>query len=80
MFQSHFNPYVEEELLPLLGIQLPSLLPPNLSREHSQRPLPDKTQYSQETDIHVSTGIQIRNLSRRVAAKPHLRSRCHRER
>ena len=32
----------------------------------SQRPLPDNTQHSQETDIHASGGIQTQNLSERL--------------
>jgi len=31
----------------------------------SQRPLPDNTQNSQQTDIHVPSGIRTHNLSRR---------------
>jgi len=34
----------------------------------SQRPLPDNTQRSQQTDIHASGGIRTHNLSRRAAA------------
>jgi hypothetical protein len=34
----------------------------------SQRPLPDKTQHSQETDIHAPGGIRTYNLSKRAAA------------
>jgi len=30
----------------------------------SQRPLPDNTQHSQQTDIHASGGIRTHNLSR----------------
>ena len=30
----------------------------------SQRPLPDNTQHSQQTDIHAPSGIQTHNLSR----------------
>ena len=33
----------------------------------SQRPLPDNTQHSQQTNIHASDGIGTHNLSRRVA-------------
>jgi hypothetical protein len=33
----------------------------------SQRPLPDNTQYSQETDIHAAGGIRTHNLSRQAA-------------
>ena len=36
----------------------------------SQRPLPDKTQHSQETDIHVPGRIRNRNASNRTAAGP----------
>ena len=38
----------------------------------SQRPLSDKTQLSQQTDIHAARGIRIHNLSRRAAADPRL--------
>jgi hypothetical protein len=33
-----------------------------------QRPLPDNTQHSQETDIHASGEIRTRDLSQRAAA------------
>ena len=33
----------------------------------SQRPLPDNTQHSQQTNIHASGGIRTNNLSRREA-------------
>jgi len=42
-----------------------------------QRPLPDNTQHSQETDIHAPGGIRTRNLSRRAASVLHLRRRSH---
>jgi hypothetical protein len=42
-----------------------------------QGPLPDNTQHSQKTDIHVPGGIRIRNPSKRAAAHPRLRSRGH---
>jgi hypothetical protein len=41
----------------------------------TQRPLPDTTQHSQDTDIHASGGIRTRNLSKRGAADPRLRLR-----
>ena len=34
------------------------------------RPLPDNTQHSQETDIHVFGGIRTRNPSNRTGRKP----------
>jgi hypothetical protein len=43
----------------------------------SQRPLPDNTQHSQQTDIHAPGGIRARNLSRRAAAELRLRPRGH---
>ena len=43
----------------------------------SQRPLPDNTQHSQETDIHAPGGIRTRNPSKRTAANPRLRPRGH---
>jgi hypothetical protein len=43
----------------------------------SQRPLPDNTQHSQETDIHALGGIRTRNPSKRGAADPRLRPRGH---
>ena len=39
----------------------------------SQRPLPDNTQHSQQTDIHDPGGIRTHNLSRRAAADRRLR-------
>jgi hypothetical protein len=41
----------------------------------SQRPLPDNTQHSQQTDIHAPVGIRAHNLSRRAAEDPRLRLR-----
>jgi len=46
----------------------------------AQRPLPDKTQNSQQTDIHASGGIRSRNPSMRAAVDPSLRPRGHRNR
>ena len=43
----------------------------------SQRSLPDNTQHSQETNIHVSGGIRTRNLRKRAAADPWLRPCGH---
>ena len=43
----------------------------------SQRPLPDNTQYSQQTDIHAPGGIRTHDLSRREAADLRLRPRGH---
>ena len=39
----------------------------------SQRPLPDNTQHSQQTNIHDPGGIRTHDLSRRAAADLHLR-------
>ena len=41
-------------------------------------PLPDKTQHSQQTDIHAAGGIRTRNTSKQAAADPRLRWRGHR--
>jgi len=43
----------------------------------SQRPLPDNTQHSQQTNIHAPGGIRIHNLSRRAAADLCIRTRGH---
>ena len=43
----------------------------------SHTPLPDNTQPSQQTDIHVPGGIRIHNPSKRVAADLRLRPRGH---
>ena len=43
----------------------------------SQRPLPDNTQRSQQTDIQTPGGIRTHNLSWRAAAGLPLRSRGH---
>jgi len=43
----------------------------------SQRPLPYNTQHSQQTDIHVPSGIRTHNLSRPAAADPRLKPRGH---
>jgi hypothetical protein len=42
-----------------------------------QRPLPDNTQHSQETDIHTPSEIRINNPNKRAAADPHVRPRGH---
>ena len=41
----------------------------------SQRPLPDNTQQSQQTNIHAPGGIRTHNLSRRAAKDLRLRPR-----
>jgi hypothetical protein len=41
------------------------------------RPLPDNTQHSQGTDIHVPGGIRTRNSSQCAAADPRLRPHGH---
>jgi hypothetical protein len=46
----------------------------------TQRPLPDNTQHSQETNIHAPAGIQMGNPSKRAAAGLRLRPRRHRDR
>jgi hypothetical protein len=43
----------------------------------AQRPLPDNTQHSQETNIHAPGGIRTHNLSKRAVADPRLRPRGH---
>ena len=43
----------------------------------SQRPLPDNTQHSQQTNIHAPGGIRTHNLSRRAAEDLCLRLRGH---
>ena len=43
----------------------------------TQRPLPNNTQHSQETNIHPSRGIRNRNPRMRPAADPCLRPRVH---
>ena len=44
----------------------------------SQRPLPDNTQHSQQTNINAPDGIGTHNFSKRAAADPRLRPRGHR--
>jgi len=43
----------------------------------SQRPLPDNTQHSQQTNIQAPGGIRTNSLSRRAAAELRLRPRGH---
>jgi len=43
----------------------------------SQRPLPDNTQHSQQTNTHAPSGIWTHNPSRRAAADLRLRTRSH---
>jgi len=42
-----------------------------------QRPLPDNTQHSQQTDIHDPGGIRTHNISRRATVDLRLRPRGH---
>jgi len=46
----------------------------------SQRPLPDNTQLSQQTDSLATGDIRTRNPGKRAAAVPRLRVRSHRDR
>ena len=48
--------------------------------EDSTHQYADKTHQSQETDNSAPIGIQTRNASKRGAADPRLRPRCHRDR
>ena len=43
----------------------------------SQRPLPENTQKSQQTDIHVPGGIRTRNPSKLMTSDPRPRPRGH---
>ena len=43
----------------------------------SQRPLPDNTQHSQQTNIHAPSGIRTHDLSRRAIADLRLRPHGH---
>ena len=43
----------------------------------SQRPLPDNTQHSRQTNIHAPGGIRTHDLSRRAAVELRLRPRGH---
>jgi len=43
----------------------------------SQRPLPDNTQHSQQTNIQALGGIRTHNRSRRAAVNLRLRPRSH---
>jgi hypothetical protein len=43
----------------------------------TQRPLPDDTQHSQETNIHTPGGIRTQNSSKQAAEDPCLRPRGH---
>jgi hypothetical protein len=48
-----------------------------LSLSMTQKPLPDNTHHSQQTNIHSPCGIRTRNLNNRAATNPHFRLRCH---
>jgi len=48
-----------------------------LAISSSQRPLPGKTQQSQQTNIHATSGIRTHNLNRRTAGDLRLRPRGH---
>jgi len=43
----------------------------------TQRPLPDNTQHSQQTNIHPPTGIRTRNPNKTAAVAPRLRPHGH---
>ena len=43
----------------------------------SQRPLPDNTRHSQQTNIHAPGGIRTHDISKWAAADPRLRPRAH---
>jgi hypothetical protein len=43
----------------------------------SEKPLPNKTQHSQETDFHIPGEIRTRNPNKPAAADPHDRRRGH---
>jgi L-ascorbate metabolism protein UlaG (beta-lactamase superfamily) len=45
----------------------------------TQRPLPDNTQHSQETDIHAPGGIRTHTPSKRAAADLRFISHGHRD-
>jgi hypothetical protein len=46
----------------------------------SQKPLPENTQHSQETDIHDTGGNRIRNSGKQAAADPRFRPRGNSDR
>jgi hypothetical protein len=46
----------------------------------AQKPLPDNTQHSSETDIHDREGIRTHNISKRATVGPRPRPRSHRHR
>jgi hypothetical protein len=51
-----------------------------IDQPDAEGPLTDKTQHSQETDIHSPAGIRTRNPSKRATLGPRLRPRGHRNR
>jgi len=46
----------------------------------NQRPIPDNTQHSKQTDIHDPSGIPTRNPSKLEVLDPRLRRHGHRDR
>jgi hypothetical protein len=81
--------FMAKQLLVGQGLLIVEALPSHTDTSHSvgllwtsdqptQRPLPDNTQHSKETDIHTPGGIRNRNPSKRAAADPRLRPRGHR--
>jgi hypothetical protein len=48
-----------------------------LDKWSARRLLPDNAQHSQKRDINARDGIRTRNPSKRAAADPCLRQRCH---
>jgi hypothetical protein len=71
-FLHYPKPLVRKSFLPNVGKTLTAQKTYLTSEE---RPLPDNTQHSQETDIHALGGIRTRNPCKRAAADPRLTPR-----
>ena len=70
--------YSQQTPMPPVGFDTPQSVGLLWTRDQlTQRPLPDNTQHSQQTDTHASGGIRTRNPSKRAAADPRLRPRGH---
>ena len=66
------QPLVGQGLLIIEASGSHSDTPHSVRLSPTQRRLPDKTQHSQETDIHAPGGVRTHDPSKRAAANPRL--------
>jgi len=74
-FTATLRPLFRVMVLPPVASQSVSLVTPHSSGRGispTQRLIPDSTQHSQETDMHIPSGIWIHNPRKRAASDPQL--------